>query len=113
MSKKNSLHHMLWTRRDWNTGLAHTLRTSHWFQIYLPVQIHRELHEEVDPIPIPSEQDCEEVLRQLELLENTAPKVKAKMRPSARCYWLAAVVKNEATANALIEQANYLTKKGY
>ena len=49
-------HHLLWTRKNWNKGYAHRLRKIFVYQI--PIDMHRKLHEVVNPIPVLSEQEA-------------------------------------------------------
>ena len=51
-----SVHHILFTRRNWNKGFAHKLRK---FFIYeLPDDIHSALHASVPPVPRISEPEA-------------------------------------------------------
>jgi hypothetical protein len=50
------IHHMLWERREWNgSGLGRKLRNDPMFKIELVAPVHRLLHVEHDPIPLPEQ----------------------------------------------------------
>lgn len=63
-------HHLLWTHRAWDKGVARKLR-NHWYcQVKLEREgLHRWIHEEVCKIPVPNVCFIEDCLRQLEILE--------------------------------------------
>lgn len=68
--KKTDMHHLLWCRREYNRGWAKRLR-GHW---YLSVEIprdtlHRQIHYEVDHIPVPRVVSIKSALEQFSLLE--------------------------------------------
>lgn len=64
------VHHILWTRRSWEKGIAKELR-NHWYcQIKLEREgMHRWIHEEVCKIPVPESPLIEDCLKQLAMLE--------------------------------------------
>ena len=46
-------HHILFPRKKWDTGLAKRLRDNLYLKAQLPVDIHRELHRQIDRVPLP------------------------------------------------------------
>ena len=63
-------HHLVWTRKAWEKGIARKLR-NHWYcQIKLEREgLHRWIHEEVCRIPVPESFMIEDCLKQLAILE--------------------------------------------
>lgn len=51
-----SVHHILFTRKNWNKGFAHKLRKLFIYE--LPDDIHSALHASVPPVPRISEPDA-------------------------------------------------------
>ncbi len=65
------VHHMLWERREWNgSRLGKSLRNDPMFKIELFAPVHRLLHVEHDPLPLPEQSVLEEMesLRHLGLV---------------------------------------------
>lgn len=75
-------HHLLWMRRDWETGYARALRSD--FTRRIPVELHRELHRVVPPLPVPPVKLCREAyetyLREKEVVDS--------YDPARACAWL-------------------------
>lgn len=58
MARRNSLqvHHLLWERREWNEcRLGKRLRNDPMFKVQLASPVHRLLHLDHDPIPLPEQ----------------------------------------------------------
>lgn len=70
MKQKLDRHHLLWCRKDWNTGYAHALR-EHWYlRMTIPKSaLHVPIHESVPNIPVPTSSSAKEAYAQLTLLE--------------------------------------------
>lgn len=54
VNANTNIHHLLWTRHDYNTGYCHSLRNLPYLRVPLDVKVHNSLHAEVPPIPVPS-----------------------------------------------------------
>lgn len=63
-------HHIFYCRHDYNKGWAKTLRT-HWYStVEVPKDtLHRELHHELERVPVPKALNIQGALFQLNLLE--------------------------------------------
>lgn len=65
------VHHMLWERNEWNPSrLGRSLRNDPIFKLELFAPVHRLLHIQEDPIPLPEQSVLEEMesIRHLGLL---------------------------------------------
>lgn len=66
----NNSHHLLWQRRMWNYGDVKALRSYPYCIVDIPANtLHREIHEELRSIPVPSQYGAERALQQLRYLE--------------------------------------------
>lgn len=90
-------HHLLWTRKNWNKGYAHRLRKL--FVYELPMPLHQELHQKVEPIPVPF--DCEELFIKYS-------KLGYKMDIPQAIEWLIRNSKDEAFRRAMKFQLDFL-----
>lgn len=63
-------HHILWYKRDYSKGWAKRLR-DHWYcRVDIPRDtLHREIHHQVEHVPVPRVQNIKDALFQLDLLE--------------------------------------------
>ena len=56
------VHHMLWERREWNESrLGKRLRNDPMFKIELMSPVHRLMHIDYDPIPLPEHGVLEDI----------------------------------------------------
>lgn len=65
------LHHLVWTRRAWNKGIAKELR-QHWYmRVEIPKDtLHRQIHHEIpNGIPVPNGKEIKHVLDALRTYE--------------------------------------------
>jgi hypothetical protein len=57
-------HHMLWERKEWNASpIGRRLRNDPMFKLELVAPVHRLLHVEHDPIPLPDEYLLDDMMR--------------------------------------------------
>ena len=56
------IHHMLWERKEWSESrLGRSLRNEPMFKLELFAPVHRLLHLQEDPIPLPEQAVLEEM----------------------------------------------------
>lgn len=66
----NNSHHLLWQRRRWDCGAVKALRSYHYCIIDIPANtLHREIHENINQIPPPSQENARRVLWHIQYLE--------------------------------------------
>lgn len=66
----NDTHHIFWYRKDWSSGYAKKLR-EHWYsKVTIPrCTLHKQIHEGVRHIPVPSSELCKATYLQICMLE--------------------------------------------
>jgi hypothetical protein len=68
--KLKDSHHILYQKRHWCRGYLKVLREHDYCVIDIPRDtLHRQIHEWLGDIPIPSDNNAKEVLRNITLLE--------------------------------------------
>lgn len=66
----NNSHHLLWQRRKWSYGHVKALRSHPYCCVEIPANtLHREIHEAIRGIPVPSQDGAERTLQHLRYLE--------------------------------------------
>ena len=98
-------HHLLWTKRDWETGYARALRND--FTRRIPVGLHRELHRVVPPLPVPPGRLCREAyetyLREKEIVDSYAP--------ARACAWLYVHIPDASFRVAMQKQIDFFSTR--
>lgn len=63
-------HHLLWPRRTWGRQPQRKLRCHPYCSVVVPKNtLHRLIHSETDPVPVPNDVNIDSALYQLNLLE--------------------------------------------
>lgn len=63
-------HHLCWTRANWSGEYAQKFRRFHYNIVTFPLNgLHEAIHNEMDGIPVPSEDNAKEMLEHLNILE--------------------------------------------
>ena len=105
------IHHLLWTRREYDRGYARALRNHPYCQALIPKEtLHKKIHHELRHVPVPSGADAKNVFELLmwlereELLDFDDP-IKKKLE------FLIENLKTESTVEALEKQLRIVEKK--
>lgn len=98
-------HHLLFQRKHYNKGVARKLRRI--FVYDLDIKIHRELHEYLHDIPLPSGKELNEIY-------NTYLAHKEVIDEAdilTACEWLATACTDSAWRACMMRQYNFLKSK--
>lgn len=80
----NDRHHLLWVGKKWNGYWASKLRLYPWLIVPIPkCTLHKQIHQEMSGIPVPSEPHCREAYNALVDLEKRgalSPKASVETR---------------------------------
>jgi len=69
--KRKDTHHILWQKCHWKGKYSRLLREYYYCKVEIPKDtLHRQIHLEVNEIPVPSEKKCKYALTILEELSN-------------------------------------------
>lgn len=67
----NDTHHIMFTRRRWDTGAAKALREHYYAKALIPKDtLHKAIHAELAYVPVPRKVSIMFALNQLQLLED-------------------------------------------
>ena len=62
-------HHLLWQRRYWNYGNVKALRLCPYCRLKIYTSLHREIHVNINHIPVPSQLNAKMALDSIKLLK--------------------------------------------
>lgn len=68
--KATDTHHLFWQRRYWNYGNVKALRVYSYCHLIIPTNLHREIHLNINNIPIPSQRNAKIALWHIRTLES-------------------------------------------
>lgn len=98
-------HHLLFQRKHYNKGVARKLRRI--FVYDLDIEIHKELHQHLHDIPLPSGKELNEIyetyLAHKELIDNADI--------LTACEWLATACNDSAWRACMMRQYDFLKSK--
>ena len=67
----NDTHHIMFTRRRWDTGAAKVLREHYYAKALIPKDtLHKAIHAELAYVPVPRKVSIMFALKQLQMLED-------------------------------------------
>lgn len=64
------MHHLCWTRRNWSSPLARSLRLHPYCIVSIPKNtLHWYIHQNMEKVPVPDQKSLAYAIKQLEMME--------------------------------------------
>ena len=103
-------HHLLWTKKSYDTGYARALRAHPYCQVLIPAEtLHKQIHHAIRTIPVPTGSDARSVFELLIWLEQLG-QLDFCDSIEERLIFLINHLKTERTTDALRRQLNVVER---